>query len=101
MERLVISFTAVYLKGDHGYDGFVEELPEVNSHGRTIEEVREGLRSLTASIFHEKRALFEELLKGRDVVREPFLVGIGATTERLQFKAGRSWPMAVIPISES
>lgn len=76
MEQVLISFTAVYLQGEHGIYGFVEELPEVNSHGRTIEEAREGLRKATESMFHEQRALSAELLKGRDVVREQFLVGI-------------------------
>jgi hypothetical protein len=27
MDQLVIAFTAVYLKSEHGYVGFVEELP--------------------------------------------------------------------------
>ena len=38
-----IEFTAVFIKSPHGYVGFVEELPGVNSHGRTLDEAREML----------------------------------------------------------
>ena len=70
MDRPVISFTAVYLKAKHGYVGFIEELPGVNSHGQTIEEARANLRSLATVIFNLERAQSKELLAGKDVVRE-------------------------------
>ena len=79
MDQPVISFTAVYLKGKHGYVGFVEELPGVNSHGQTIEEARENLQRLAVVIFKEERAQSAELLKGKDVVREQFCVLIPKT----------------------
>ena len=72
MEPPVVSFTAVYLKDKHGYTGFVEELPGVNSHGHTIEEARRNLQRLAAVVFDEERAKCEELLAGKDVVRERF-----------------------------
>ena len=37
MTQPMMAFTAVYLKAKHGYVGFVEELPGVNSQGRTID----------------------------------------------------------------
>ena len=43
MEQPQVSFTAVFLKNEHGYIGFVEELPGVNSQGQTIEETRRNL----------------------------------------------------------
>jgi predicted RNase H-like HicB family nuclease len=76
MDQPVISFTAVYLKGKQGYVGFVEELPGVNSHGLTIEEARANLQSLARLVFEEERAQAEELLRGKDVVREEFHVAI-------------------------
>jgi predicted RNase H-like HicB family nuclease len=79
MDQPVISFTAVYLKGKHGYVGFVEELPGVNSHGQTVEEARENLQRLARLIFDEERAQSAELLKGKNVVREQFLVPIAKT----------------------
>ena len=76
MDRPVISLTAVYLKSPHGYVGFIEELPGVNSHGQTIEEARTNLRSLASMIFDLERAQAKELLEGKDVVREDFTVSV-------------------------
>ena len=76
MDQPEISFTAVYLKGEQGYVGFVEELPGVNAHGLTIEEARENLQRLTLLVFDEERAQAEALLVGKDVVREEFRLAI-------------------------
>ncbi len=76
MDRATIAFTAVYLKSAHGYIGFVEELPGVNSQGRTIDEARANLQRLAAIVFDEERAQAEEMLLGKEVVREEFFVPI-------------------------
>jgi predicted RNase H-like HicB family nuclease len=74
MEQAELAFTAVFLKGRHGYTGFVEELPGVNAQGQTIEEARENLQRLAAVVFNEERIQAEELLEGKEVVRERFRV---------------------------
>jgi len=74
MDQAELAFTAVFLKGKHGYTGFVEELPGVNSQGQTIEEARQNLQRLAAVVFNEERAQSEELLEGKEVVRERFRV---------------------------
>ncbi|HZO00111.1 MAG TPA: type II toxin-antitoxin system HicB family antitoxin [Burkholderiales bacterium] len=71
-----LAFTAVYLKSSHGYVGFIEELPGVNSHGRTLHEARETLQKLAAVVFDEERRQSQELMAGKDVVRESFIVPI-------------------------
>jgi predicted RNase H-like HicB family nuclease len=76
MDHPVMSFTAVYLKAKHGYVGFIEELPGVNSHGQTIDEARANLQSLATVIFDLERAQAQELLEGKDVVREGFSVPV-------------------------
>jgi predicted RNase H-like HicB family nuclease len=76
MNHPVISLTAVYLKSRHGYIGFVEELPGVNSQGLTIDEARANLQSLATVIFDLERAQAKELLEGKDVVREGFTVSV-------------------------
>ena len=78
MEKPELAFTAVYLKGKHGYTGFVEELPGVNSQGLTIEEARANLQRLAAVVFEEERAQSKDLLAGKDVVREQFRVTLPA-----------------------
>jgi len=70
-----LAFTAVYLKAKHGYIGFIEELPGVNSHGSTIEEARETLRGLAALIFDEQ-GRGEQMVTGENVMREPLLVPV-------------------------
>ena len=74
MDQPMIFFTAVYLKSRHGYVGFVEELPGVNSDGQTIDEARRNLRQAAQTIFELERAQAKELLEGKDVVRERFPV---------------------------
>jgi len=64
----------VYLKGKHGYVGFLEELPGVNSHGRTIDEARQILQKLAVLVFDEERRSAHEMLAGKDVVRESFVI---------------------------
>jgi predicted RNase H-like HicB family nuclease len=75
MEEGKVAFTAVYLKSSHGYVGFLEELPGVNSSGRTLDEARATLQRLAALIFEEERRESEALIAGKDVVREHFLIG--------------------------
>jgi predicted RNase H-like HicB family nuclease len=72
MEQAGIALTAVYLRAGHGYVGFIEELPGVSSHGRTLEEARDTLRKLAIVVFDEERRGSEELIAGKDVVRESF-----------------------------
>src|SRR5258708_31662291 len=76
MEQGRLAFTAVYLKSNSGYIGFIEELPGVNSHGRTLDEARDTLQNLAAVAFDEERREAEELIAGKDVVRESFFVPI-------------------------
>jgi predicted RNase H-like HicB family nuclease len=81
MEQGRLAFTAVYLKSNHGYIGFIEELPGVNSHGRTLDEARDTLQKLAAVVFDEERREAEELIAGKDVVRENFVVPIPRPAE--------------------
>lgn len=74
MDPIGIAFTAVFMKSAQGYVGFVEELPGVTTQGRTLEEARENLRAHAALVFDEERALVEEMIAGKDVVREAFVV---------------------------
>ncbi|HYL88564.1 MAG TPA: hypothetical protein VEU32_07330 [Burkholderiales bacterium] len=72
----MIAFTAVYLKSGDGYFGFIEELPGLNSYGRSLADARETLKRLAQVVFDEERRSCEEMLEGKDVVREGFLMPI-------------------------
>jgi predicted RNase H-like HicB family nuclease len=70
----MIAFTAVYVKSREGYFAFVEELPGINAYGRSLDEARRALRQLAKVAFDEERRASEELIEGREVVREGFLL---------------------------
>jgi len=66
-----IELTAVFQKVPEGYIGFIEELPGANTQGATLEEARANLREAAVRVLEANRALVEESLGGRDVIREP------------------------------
>lgn len=69
-----VTLTAIFLKNEDGYVGFVVELPGFNAHGRTLEEARANLKRLTVIVFDEERSRTESMLEGKDAVRERFAV---------------------------
>jgi predicted RNase H-like HicB family nuclease len=74
MEYGRLAFTAVYLQFNGEYIGFIEELPGMNSRGRTIHEAREALQSLAREVFDEERRNISEAHAGSNMVREAFFI---------------------------
>ena len=68
-----MKFTAVFERVPEGYIGFIEELPGANTQGETLEEARENLHEALILVLEANRALAEESLRGREVIREEFL----------------------------
>ena len=62
--------TAVFQKVPEGYIGFVEELPGANTQGATLEEARTNLAEAIELVLEANRALAEESIGGREVIRE-------------------------------
>jgi predicted RNase H-like HicB family nuclease len=69
-----MQFTAVFREVREGYIGFVEELPGANTQGATLDEARENLREAVALVLEANRALAEEDLRGKTVIREPLKI---------------------------
>lgn len=67
-----IKLTAVFQKVPQGYIGFVEELPGANTQADTLEEARANLEEAITLILEANRDLAEELLQGKEVIRESF-----------------------------
>jgi len=65
-----MEFTAVFEKVPEGYIAFVEELPGANTQGETLDEARENLREAIELVLEANRALSEESIRGRQVVKE-------------------------------
>lgn len=64
------NWTAVYVEVPGGYAAFVEELPGANAQGKTLEEARENLQEAIDLMLESNRALAEESLAGKQVIRE-------------------------------
>jgi predicted RNase H-like HicB family nuclease len=69
-----MQLTAIFLEVPEGFIAFLEELPGANTQGSTLEEARENLKEAVAMVLEANRELAEQSLKGRTVIREPFVL---------------------------
>ncbi len=69
-----LTLTAVFQQVPEGYIGYVEELPGANTQADTLEEARAGLQEAVELVLDANRALSEERLGSRDVIREPLRI---------------------------
>jgi predicted RNase H-like HicB family nuclease len=69
--RMKEQLTAVFQKVPEGYIGFVEELPGANTQGGTLEGARTNLEEAVLLVLEANRALAEETLREKTVIREP------------------------------
>ena len=69
-----MQFTAVFQQVPEGFVAFVEELPGANTQGETLEEARENLAEAVTLVLEANRALAEESLQGKVVIREPLVL---------------------------
>ncbi|CCH98991.1 MAG: type II toxin-antitoxin system HicB family antitoxin [Microcystis aeruginosa K13-05] len=65
-----LKLTKIFQKVPEGYIGFVEELPEANTQGETLEETRSNLEEAIELVLEANRILAEEQLQGQEVIRE-------------------------------
>lgn len=69
-------FTAVYKKSGKWYLGWVEEIPGVNTQGRTLKEAKENLKDALFLILETNQLLNKkEISRGR-IIREPLSVSV-------------------------
>lgn len=57
MAKVNRQFTAVYKKDGRWYLGWIEEIPGVNTQGRTMREVKENLRDALMLILETNKLL--------------------------------------------
>ena len=67
-------FTGVIEKRGDWYVGYVEELPGVNTQGRTLKEVRENLKEAIYLIIEANRELAAKDQADVLVIREPIVI---------------------------
>lgn len=69
-------FTAIYKKSNKWYLGWIEEIPGVNTQGKTLKEVKENLREALLLILETNRLLNKKEAPKGKVIREPLLVSL-------------------------
>jgi predicted RNase H-like HicB family nuclease len=74
--QVKIKLTAVFQKVPEGYTGFVEELPGANTQGTTLDEARTNLQEAITLVLEANRALAEEALRDKTVIRESLPVSL-------------------------
>lgn len=68
------TFTAVYKKSGKWYAGWVEEIPGVNTQGRTIAETKKNLKEAILLILETNRILSQKAQGQSGVTREKLAV---------------------------
>ena len=68
---MIGQFTAVYMKRGKWYLGYVEEIPGVNTQGRTLVETKRNLREALVLILEANRALAHQAHGAGRVIEEP------------------------------
>ncbi|NCT00251.1 type II toxin-antitoxin system HicB family antitoxin [Candidatus Parcubacteria bacterium] len=69
-------FTAIYKKSRKWYLGWIEEIPGVNTQGKTLKEVKENLKEALLLILETNRILNKKEISRGKVIREPLSVSI-------------------------
>jgi len=66
-------FTAIYKKRGKWYLGWIEEIPGVNTQGKTLKEVKENLKEALLLILEVNRALSKKEISGK-TIRETIVI---------------------------
>lgn len=72
---MTAQFTAVYVKRGKRYVAYVEEVPGVNTQGRTLAEAKENLREALELILSTNRELAHKAHPKR-AIEEPITVTV-------------------------
>jgi predicted RNase H-like HicB family nuclease len=74
-------FTAIFEEVPEGFIGYVAELPGANTQAPTLEQARQDLAEAVQLVIEANRALAEQRLVGRRVVRELLSVEVRTTSQ--------------------
>jgi predicted RNase H-like HicB family nuclease len=69
-------FTAVFEHDGDLWIGYVEELPGVNTQGKTLDETRENLKDAIILVIQANRELTQREVEGKEVIREELAVAV-------------------------
>ncbi len=66
--------TAVFQREGEWWIAYVEEIPGVNTQGRTLEEARENLKEALELVIEANREISRREAVGKEVIREELSV---------------------------
>lgn len=69
-------FTAIYKKHGKWYLGWVEEIPGVNTQGKTLKEVKENLKEALLLILETNKIITKKETPKGKVIIEPISVSV-------------------------
>ena len=72
---MIRKFTANYKKHGKWYLGWIEEIPGVNTQGKTLKETKENLKDALSLILEVNRVLNKKEISGK-VIREPLALAL-------------------------
>ena len=73
---MVREFTAIYKKSGKWYLGWVQEIPGVNTQGKTLKEVKENLKEALLLILETNKKLNKKETSGEGVIKESLSVSV-------------------------
>ena len=73
---MVGQFTAVYMKLGKWYIGYVEEIPGVNTQGRTLAETKKNLKEALILVLEANRQIAHRAHR-KNALEEPICVAVG------------------------
>ncbi len=72
---MIGQFTAVYVKSGSWYVAYVEEIPGVNTQGRTLKEARHNLKEALTLVLETNRDLAHRS-HARRAIEEPINIAV-------------------------
>ena len=69
-------FTGIFEQIGDWWIAYIEEIPGVNTQGRTIEEARENLKEAVKLIIKANRELARRETAGKPIIREELKVAV-------------------------
>lgn len=72
---MIGQFTAVYMKKGKWYVGYVEEIPGVNTQGKTLAEAKRNLKEALELVLEANRRIAHRF-HGRNAIEEPISIAV-------------------------
>lgn len=72
---MIGQFTATYVKKGKWYVGFVQEVPGVNTQGRTLAEVKRNLKEALVLVLEANREIAHRF-QGPRAIEEPLNIAV-------------------------